>query len=39
MKIFSWIIKDTSIDFLGYRKIAYTITALLLIMPMKKVSA
>ncbi len=31
MKIFSWIIKDTSIDFLGYRKIAYTITALLLI--------
>ena len=31
MKIFSWIIKDTSIDFLGYRKIAYTIPALLLI--------
>ena len=31
MKIFSWIIKDTSIDFLGYCKIAYTITALLLI--------
>lgn len=31
MKIFSWIIKDTSIDFLGYRKIAYTITTLLLI--------
>ena len=31
MKIFSWIIKDTSIDFLGYRKIAYTITAVLLI--------
>ena len=31
MKIFSWMIKDTSIDFLGYRKIAYTITALLLI--------
>ncbi len=31
MKIFSWIIKDTSIDFLGYRKIAYTITALLLL--------
>lgn len=30
MKIFSWIIKDTSIDFLGFRKIAYAITAVLL---------
>lgn len=29
MKIFSWIIKDTSIDFLGFRKIAYAITAVL----------
>ena len=30
MKIFSWIIKDTSIDFLGFRKIAYAISAVLL---------
>lgn len=29
MKIFSWIIKDTSIDFLGFRKIAYAISAVL----------
>lgn len=30
MKIFSWIIKDTSIDFLGYRKLAYALSAVLL---------
>lgn len=30
MKIFSWIIKDTSIDFLGFRKIAYALSAVLL---------
>lgn len=30
MKIFSWIIKDTSIDFLGYRKLAYALSAILL---------
>lgn len=29
MKIFSWIIKDTSIDFLGYRKLAYALSAVL----------
>lgn len=29
MKIFSWIIKDTSIDFLGFRKIAYALSAVL----------
>lgn len=29
MKIFSWIIKDTSIDFLGFRKLAYALTALM----------
>lgn len=29
MKIFSWIIKDTSIDFLGFRKIAYALSAIL----------
>ncbi len=30
MKIFSWIIKDTSIDFLGYRKLAYALSAVLI---------
>ena len=30
MKIFSWIIKATSIDFLGYRKLAYALSAVLL---------
>lgn len=29
MKIFSWIIKDTCIDFLGFRKIAYALSAVL----------
>ena len=29
MKIFSWIIKDTSIDFLGYRKLVYALSAVL----------
>jgi len=30
MKIFSWIIKDTTIDFLKWRKIGYVISALLI---------
>ena len=31
MKIFSWIIKDTSFDFLKFRKIGYAISALLIV--------
>ena len=38
MKIFSWIIKDTSIDFLGYRKLAYTLSALLLAVSIASVA-
>ncbi len=30
MKMFSWIIKDTTIDFLKYRRIAYVISAVLI---------
>lgn len=38
MKIFSWIIKDTSIDFLGYRKLAYALSALLLVVSIVSVA-
>ena len=31
MKIFSWIIKDTTIDFLKLRKLGYAISVLLII--------
>ena len=31
MKIFSWIIKDTTIDFLKWRKIGYAISLLLIV--------
>lgn len=38
MKIFSWIIKDTSIDFLGYRKLAYALSALLFVVSIASVA-
>lgn len=38
MKIFSWIIKDTSIDFLGYRKLAYALSAVLLVASIASVA-
>ena len=38
MKIFSWIIKDTSIDFLGFRKIAYALSAVLFAASIASVS-
>ena len=30
MKMFSWIIKDTTIDFLKFRRIGYVISAVLI---------
>lgn len=38
MKIFSWIIKDTSIDFLGFRKWAYAFTALLIVLSVASIA-
>lgn len=38
MKIFSWIIKDTSIDFLGFRKWAYAFTALLIVLSVASIT-
>lgn len=38
MKIFSWIIKDTTIDFLKYRKIGYTISILLILLSIASIA-